>query len=325
MLRLAATLSFVMLLAISPGVANALDFPGALVQTDWLAANLRNRQLVVLDVRSDPQNFVGKPPPPEAKFDPKATVIGHIPGARLWDFKRVRENRIIDHSLLEKMVPAKGTFEAMMRELGLRNTHAVVVVTNASDSVTLSMGTRVYWTLKYYGHEKVALLDGGTLKWASEKRSMSYNPAPFEKSDYVARERRDLLATTEDVEAALQNDSAQLVDGRTADFYIGQSITHDVRMKGHIPGAKMLSHVELADEKAKTIKSPDALRELAKRYDIDVSQPIITYCDTGQHSSLTWFVLSELLGNPAVRLYDGSMHEWTRNYTREVSARWEMN
>jgi 3-mercaptopyruvate sulfurtransferase SseA len=83
--------------------------------------------------------------------------------------------------------------------------------------------------------------------------------------------------------------------------------------------------VELADEKAKTIKSPDALRELAKRYDIDVSQPIITYCDTGQHSSLTWFVLSELLGNPAVRLYDGSMHEWTRNYTREVSARWEMN
>lgn len=325
MFKLATTGAWVLILAVSAGSAGALELPGPLVQTGWLAANLKSRQLVILDVRTDPQNFNNQPPP-NTKPDPKAPLTGHIPGARLWDFKLVRENRVIDNVLIDKMVPAKRNFEALMRELGVRNDSAVVVVVNANDSVNVTMGTRAYWTLKYFGHDRTALLDGGTGKWVAEKRPVSYVTTKFAKSAYaVAGERRELLATSAEVEAALLDKSAQLVDGRTADFYVGQSITNDARARGHIPEAKMLSHVELMDEKSRIFKPLDELRKLAETYSIDPAKPAITYSDTGLRGSGAWFALSELLGNTDVRLYDGSMHEWTRSPARLVSTRWEMN
>jgi thiosulfate/3-mercaptopyruvate sulfurtransferase len=302
--------------------AGAVQLPGPLVDTDWLAKHGSSEGVVILDVRDDPANFAKQPP--QGKAEPKQPIMGHIPGARLLDFKLVRETREVDGVKLDKMVLTREKFEALMGSLGVKNGDAVVVVTNNTSTAVTTMGTRVYWTLKYFGHDNLALLDGGTSKWIAEGRPLAHDqPAPA-KTQYTARaERQELLATTREVESVSKGSTAQLLDGRTADFFVGQSITGDVKAKGHIPGSRMFAHTDLVNDKDRTFKSRDELARIAKELGVDPSKPSVAYCNTGHLGSGPWFVMSELLGAKNAKLYDGSMHEWTKDASRPVSKRWE--
>jgi thiosulfate/3-mercaptopyruvate sulfurtransferase len=296
----------------------ALELPGPLVQTDWLAKNLQDKNIVVLDMRADTKSFTAKAAgapnipgmnPCGAKKS-KAETAGHIPRARLWDWKTVRAKRMIDGMELDGMVPARDKFEAMMREHGVNNDSVVVITADAAETSTFTFATRAYWTLKYYGHDRIAVLDGGTVKWKAENRPLSSDTTTPAAGNFSARtERREMLATTADVEAAVKNKTAQLLDGRTANYYLGQEKKDYVYAKGHIPGAKNLAHTQLVDEKTHALKSTADLKKLVSGAGIDPSKPTITFCDSGHLSSGQWFVLSELMGNKNARLYDGSMHE----------------
>lgn len=302
----------------------ATHVPGPLVDTAWLGAQIGNPELVIIDVRSDPENF-NRHLTEKEKSDPKAPIVGHIPGARLLDWKLVRESREIDGVKLDKMLPTQQNFEALMRKLGVRNDQAIVIVTNGKDSDAVTMGTRVYWTLKYFGGDNLALLDGGLKKWQAESRSLAFdNPAITPSQFTVGKTRPEVLAQLGDVEKATKMPVTHLVDGRTADYYVGQNITSDVKSKGHIPGARMLSHKDLINEKTGTFLPKAELVALANEAGISVNGDSIAYCNTGHLASGAWFVLSELVGNSKVRLYDGSMHEWTKSSSRPVSRKWEM-
>lgn len=317
--------------AVAAPSAHALDLPGPLVQTDWLAKNLQDKTLVVLDVRADTKSFTAKAAAPSipgmnpcgAKKSPGETA-GHIPGARLWDWKTVRTKRTIDGMELDGMVPARDQVEALMRGLGVNNDSAVVIVVDAGDTATFTFATRVYWTLKYYGHDKVAVLDGGTVKWKAENRPLSSETSAPAPGNFSARaERREMLASTADVEAAVKAKSAQLVDGRTASYYLGQEKKDYVYANGHIPGAKNVAHTQLVDPKSHAFKSVADLKGLVSGAGIDPTKPTITYCDSGHLSTGQWFVLSELMGNKNAKLYDGSMHEWTKRNPQLVSTKME--
>lgn len=312
--------------------AFALEASGPLVDTGWLAKNLQDKTLVVLDVRADTTSFAQKPAPAAPalpgmnpcgakKAGPKETA-GHIPGARLWDWKTVRVKRVIDGVELDGMVPTKEQFETVMRDLGVNNDSVVVITADWGDTPTLAFATRAYWTLKYYGYDKVALLDGGTFKWNAERRPVSTDTsAAIAKGDFSVRtERRDLLATTPDVEVAVASQSAQLVDGRTADFFLGQSQKDYVFAKGHIPGSRNLAHTELIDSQTHALKPIGELQKIAATQKVDAAKPMIVYCDSGHLSSGPWFVFHELLGDKSVKLYDGSMHEWTKRQKPATTA-----
>lgn len=302
----------------------ATRVPGPLVDTNWLASQLGNTEVAVIDVRDDPANFDRQLSEKE-KADPKAPLVGHLPGARLLDWKLVRESREIDGVKLDKMAPTPQNFEALMRKLGVSNQQAIVIVTNGKDSSAVTMGTRVYWTLKYFGHDNLALLDGGLKKWQAEARPLVFDNPAIAPSPYVAgKPRPELLAAVGEVEKAVAAGAAQLVDGRTADFYVGQNMTSDVKGKGHIPGARMLAHKDLIDEKNGTFLPRSQLLALASEAGIGLDRESISYCNTGHLASGAWFVQSELLGNNKARLFDGSMHEWTKDTTRPLSKRWEM-
>jgi thiosulfate/3-mercaptopyruvate sulfurtransferase len=299
--------------------------PGPLVDNAWVATQLQNPDVVVLDVRDDPANFDRQLTDKE-KADPRsAPIVGHIPGARLLDWKFVRETREIDGVKLDKMAITADKFEALMRTLGVANDQAVVVMTNGRDSVSVTMGTRVYWTLKYYGHDNVALLDGGLKKWQSEARPVAYDKPAISPSQYVAGKPREaMLAMLPQVRQAVEAKSAQLVDGRTADYYVGQSMTSDVKGKGHIPGARMLAHKDLIDDKTGAFLPKAELLALAGDAGVATEGESIAYCNTGHLASGAWFVMSEILGNSKARLFDGSMHEWTKDAARPLSRKWEM-
>lgn len=302
----------------------ATSFPGPLIETSWLASQLGNPDLVIIDVRDDPANFDRQLSDKE-KADPKAPLVGHIPGARLLDWKLVRETREFNGVKLDKMVPTQANFETVMRKLGVNNDHAIVIVSNAKDSSAVTMGTRLYWTLKYFGHSNMALLDGGLKKWQAEARQVAFDNPPVAPGQFaVTQPRPALLASLDDVAQASKAATAQLVDGRTADFYVGQEMTPDVKAKGHIPGARMFAHKDLIDNKTGTFRAKGDLLDLAGEAGLKVGDDAITYCNTGHLASGAWFVLSELLGNAKTKLYDGSMHEWTKDSVRSVTRKWEM-
>ena len=314
-----------MLLTLGSTAFAAQRLPGPLVDTAWLAAQQGNAGIAIIDVRDDPANFDRQPSDKEKADTKSVPLVGHIPGARLLDWKHVRETREFDGVKLDKMVLAPDSFEKLMRQLGVSNDQPVVIVTNGKDSNSVTMGTRVYWMLKYYGHDNMALLDGGLKKWLAENRPVTFDKPAVVPGQFVAgKPRAHLLASLTDVEKAVSGKSAQLVDGRTADYYVGQSMTSDVKAKGHLPGARMMAHKDLVDEKTGTFLPKPELLALAKDAGLVADGDAITYCNTGHLGSGPWFVLSELLGNDKARLYDGSMHEWTKNSSRAVSRKWEM-
>ncbi len=303
----------------------ATRVPGPLVSTDWVAAQLENPEVVIIDVRDDTANFDRQPTDKE-KADPKAPLVGHIPGARLMPWKSVRETREIDGVKLDKMLPAPQNFESAMRKLGVRADQAIVIATNGKDSDAVTMGTRLYWTLKYFGHDNMALLDGGVRKWKAESRPIAFEARVVTPSNYAlnSKFKPEILAQLADVESAVGRSGTQIVDGRTADYYVGQSMTSDVVRKGHIPGARMFAHKDLVDEKTGMFLPRAELQALASDAGIKGDVNTIAHCNTGHLASGAWFVLSELLGNANTRLYDGSMHEWTKSSTRPVTRKWEM-
>lgn len=303
-LALEALAAIALLIAVP---ALAIDLPGPLVDTAWLAAHQKTKGLVVLDVRTDKDK----------------AAFGYVPGSRFWDWETVRVDRKIDGVELDSMVPTSGQFEALMRGLNVANGDAVVIVTPSNNPSSFTMGTRAYWTLKYFGHDKVALLDGGMVKWTAEKRETAKAPAPAGKgSTYkVTAVHSELLALTPEVLAVVyKKKDEQLADGRTAEFYLGEKKKDYVSAKGHIPGAKLVPNTDLLDPKTSTLKSVPELRKVLASNGVDAGKPTIAYCDSGHLSTGIWFVTHELIGNPNVKVYDGSMHEWTKDVSRPVST-----
>ena len=198
----------------------AVQVPAPLVDTEWLATNLSD--IVLLDLRKDTLSFTQPPPPAVLTGKQKKMplkVRGHIPGARLVDFKDIRTKREIDGAQVDKMVPVRGDFEEVMQSAGVNRDDPLVIATKGEGTLDLTMGTRLYWQLKYFGHDNVAILDGGTARWIKEKRPVTTELSEAAPGDWVAAtERRELLATSEDVAGAAA-EKVVLLDSRPVSQY----------------------------------------------------------------------------------------------------------
>ncbi len=297
-----ASLGLVLILGFSARAVWAVELPGALVETEWLAAH--QDEVVVVDVRADPASF---------------TATGHIPKAVVLDYGKLRVEREMNGEKLEKVVSSAEEFEKTAQLLGLNNDSVVVLTTQGENMPDVTMGTRVYWTFKYFGHDQVALLNGGNAKWVAENRLISKAPSEIRAGEFKVTETRDaILATTVEVAEALEQ-GTQLVDSRSLDFYLGLAMKPYVYGKGHLPGAKYLpQNVFIHYEAPATFFDMEALKETLASLGISPDRPTIAYCNSGHLASGAWFVLSELMDNKAVKLYDGSMHAWTKDQNRPL-------
>lgn len=325
---------FVILFAATTWQAQAAQVPGPVVDTEWLAGNLK--QTVVLDVRRDPQSFIRKAGGGGEVAGVQACgakgggggVSGHIPGSALVEWKAIAVKTKGDGGDLFDMVPDKAAFEKLMRESGVNQDSAVVIANPGDNFSAVADGTRLYWTLKYFGHDNVAVLDGGVAKWAAEKRDIEFGRnKPGNGNWQAGEERRELLADLGDVQKAVEGGGAQIIDIRTPEFYLGLTHKADkVAKKGHIPGAKNLPFLVLgkeSGEKGTTFYSVDELRRVVGELGIDPTRPVISQCNTGHLASSGWFVMHELLGTEDARLYVGSMNEWAIDSARPVSIKAE--
>ena len=294
--------------------ALALDLPGPVVDAAWLARNQNEVQIV--EVRSDFGSFARNPVFDTDKKSGKKTlseVGGHLPGARLVDFKVVRAERQVADRKLKYLIPEKADFQSRMQAAGILADKPIVLVPMGQDISDVDEALRLYWSFKVYGEDRLAVLDGGAAGWLAEGREVSTAPMPALAGTWKAgAERAQWLAGSDDVAAAVAN-KVQLVDGRALPQYHGLTKRDYVGAYGHVAGAKVLAPELL------TRSANGALYFLpAKTYEallrangLEPGGASITYCNSGHLAAGPWFVMSEIVGNKSTRLYDGSLYLWT--------------
>jgi len=285
--------------------ASALDIPRPLVDVDWLEQNID--AVVIIDVRKDPTTF---------------TKTGHIPGARVVQSKKLRMSRELLGAKYDKMRPTAAHFEANMRALGVNKDSAVVLTNRGEKASQVVHSTLLYWQLKYHGFTNVAILDGGNAAWEEALMDMSEEPmGAVAPGNFTAAEpNENLLATLTDVEETVEYGGPQVVETRALNYFLGLKKKSYVDAAGHIPGATVMPYAFLTvDEGPAYFRPPVEQVELARYMGLKPSEAMILYCNSGNLATANWFVMHELVGNQAVRLYDGSMHQWTRDGNNVVT------
>jgi thiosulfate/3-mercaptopyruvate sulfurtransferase len=265
-----------------------------LVSTEWLDARLGGPGLRVVD---------GSWYLPASGRDPVAEyAAGHIPGAVFFDLDATSDPA----SPLPHMLPDAGSFARRMAGLGLSDTDDLVVYDGSG--VNLS-APRVWWTFRVFGHDRVAVLDGGMVKWRREGRPLEPGTVAAAPGRFTARldpvAVRDLAA----VRANLETGAEQVVDMRSAGRFAGTSPEPRAGLRGgHIPGSLNLPFDELVSGDGSLLPR-DALRRRLALAGIDPARPIIATCGSGTSACALVHAL-HLLGNDRVALYDGAWTEW---------------
>jgi thiosulfate/3-mercaptopyruvate sulfurtransferase len=172
-----------------------------------------------------------------------------------------------------------------------------------------------FWQMKVYGHEKVAIMNGGRGKWLAEGRELSTEMPTPEAANYTASEADNSLRSfLPEVQNALEGGGFDMVDVRSPEEFTGEilappGLPETCQRGGHIPGASSVPW-GLACNEDGTFKNRDELAELYSSRGVGGERPVIAYCRIGERSSHTWFVLAYLLGFDNVTNYDGSWTEY---------------
>ena len=293
------------LLGLFSGLLRAAELPGPLVDGEWLVEH--RDAVVVLDVRKEIETFAD----------------GHIPGAVPVDVGKIRIEREIDGKQLTRMRPDPRAFENLIRAHGVDDDSTVVISHPGDQPGQVAGAARLYWQFKYYGFERVAMRDGGNHGWVDALEDLETGSDSVQPGTYrVDPERPEILATMAQVRSALDDDSVSLIDSRDLRQHIGLKKKDYVFARGHIPGSEHMPYKFLHPEKGvMRFLEPEAYTDLLYRLGIDAGNGLIVYCNSGYEASSAWFVLHELLGIEDVRLYDGSLHQWTQYADNPMTTR----
>jgi thiosulfate/3-mercaptopyruvate sulfurtransferase len=268
--------------------------PEALVSTEWLAAHLADPHVRALDSSFKQPGII-----PTARED---YDTGHIPGAVFFDIDDVAE----PGTSLPHMIPNADRFAAKMAERGIGNDDKVVVY----DANGLSSAGRTWWLLRLFGHDNVALLDGGLPKWKAEGRALETKAPAVPARTFSARFDPTLVRDKAAVLANVTSSREQLVDARAAGRFDGTAEeTWPGRRRGHIPGSRNLSFDQMTDPKSKQLKNAEELQRLFAGAGVALDRPIITSCGSGVTACALAFGLY-LIGHERAAIYDGSWSEW---------------
>jgi thiosulfate/3-mercaptopyruvate sulfurtransferase len=260
-----------------------------LVEPEWLEDHLNDDGIRVVEVDENPQLY----------------AEAHIPGAIGFDWKRDLQDQVKRDFL------GPEDFGALFGARGISGEHTIVLYGDRNNW----FAAYTYWYLKYYGHDKVLLLNGPREKWIADGRPTSAEVPAHAPASFTAQPGDDAIrARREEVQAAIE-DATKLVDVRSPAEFAGEIISpqgyeqEGAQRGGHIPGAASVPWAQAVREDG-TFKSAEDLRELYGAKGVLNGEPIIAYCRIGERSAHTWFVLHELLGHDRVKNYDGSWTEW---------------
>jgi thiosulfate/3-mercaptopyruvate sulfurtransferase len=280
---------------------STLVLPGSIVSSDWLEANLDDPGLRIIDIRGyvkskdlggglQSAEYVGA----RDEYDE-----AHIPGSVYvdWTVDIVNPNDPV-----KAQIATAEQFTEAMNARGIGSWTRVVVV----DHTGGHLATRMWWALRYYGHDAVAILDGGFNKWVAENRPVTKTVLFPYPAQFFPKERPELRVSVDDVARIVEDGGALLIDARDEPTYTGE-VWRGSR-KGHIPTAVNLP--------SKAFLNPDGtwrpqreIAEIVGRAGITPETNVVAYCNGGVTATAVLFALHQI-GYQNVANYDGSWNEW---------------
>src|SRR6478672_11680713 len=261
-----------------------------LKSTQWLADNLG--KVVVVDA----SYYLST-----QKRDAKAEYLAaHIPSAVFFDINAVAD----DSTDLPHMLPGPDQFGDMVGKLGIAETDTIVVY----DGSGLYSAPRVWWSFRIFGAKNVYLLDGGLPAWKAEGRPTEAGAVKRPAKQFKAEMDTGAVAMQSDVQMALNNESAQVVDARSAGRFSGREAEPRKGLRsGHMPGARNVPYAEIVENGR--LASPERIAQAFEKAGVDTDKPIITTCGSGVTAAILTFGL-DAIGKKPGKVYDGSWTEW---------------
>jgi thiosulfate/3-mercaptopyruvate sulfurtransferase len=276
--------------------------PSVLVDTKWVADHASDLSTRIIESNED-----------ILLYD-----VGHVAGAAKIDWHMdLNDRQVRDY------IDAKD-FERLMSRLGIQNDTTVVFYGDRNNW----WACYAYWVFRLFGHENLKIMNGGRKKWIDEGRPLSKDVPSYSATNYrVGSTHKDIRAFRDDVLAHIGRPDPRsrnvnvpsghaLVDVRSPGEY-GGTLLHmpdypqeGAMRGGHIPGAANIPWATAVRTEDSTFKSADEIKQIYEPKGITPDKDVVVYCRIGERSSLTWFVLHELMGYPKVRNYDGSWTEW---------------
>jgi thiosulfate/3-mercaptopyruvate sulfurtransferase len=283
-----------------PAEARPKNLARAVAQPDWLEQNIDNPKVRIIEVSTEPGIY----------------ERGHIKNS----IKLVWHTDLVD--TVNRDIISQAKFTALVQKAGI-DEDTTVVLYGDKNNWFAAWGA---WIFNIYGQKDVRVLDGGRVKWEKDGRALTTAVPTFKAGNFVAKSADSgLRATlTRDVlPVAKKARKATLIDIRSADEYSGKIFApagfQELAVRaGHIPGAINVPW-GLNVNSDGTFKTVAELKKLYADKGVTGAGQIITYCRIGERSSLTWFVLSEILGFTRVKNYDGSWTEYGNSVGAPIS------
>ena len=269
--------------------------PEVLVSTSWVATNLENPAVRIIESNEDTLLY----------------ATGHIPGAVHVDWTHDLNDPIRRDYL------HRSGFESLMSRIGATPETMVVFYGDKNNW----WACYAFWVFQLFGHTRAKVMDGGRLKWQKEQRTLTRDVRQHPITQYKASERNDSInrAFRDEVLKHLES-KLPLVDVRSLPEYSGERLhmpdypNEGALRGGHIPGAKHIPWAKAINPETGAFLSADELHKIYEEDNgLNQNDPVIAYCRIGERSSHTWFVLKYLLGFKNVRNYDGSWTEWGKS------------
>lgn len=273
-----------------------MDYPGPVVSAHWLAKNLGDPLLRIVDATLLL---------PDTGRDARSEYLeSHVPGAAFFDFDRIADLA----NPLPRHFPDSERFAAEIGALGISNDSHVI----AYDTHGIYSAPRVWWLFRQYGYDKVSVLDGGFRAWCAAGLPLESGDTTIVQRRFVPGAPRGLIVDWTDVLAAIQTDEIQILDARTPERYAGAQLDrYPGTRNGRIPKSYNLYWAYLLDDETRRLLPHEQLRARFEAAQINYNRPVILTCGSGFTACMLALGL-HLTGMNDWRVYDGSWDEWGR-------------
>jgi thiosulfate/3-mercaptopyruvate sulfurtransferase len=240
--------------------------------------------------------------------DAKSYAAKHIPGAVNAPYGQWRGPASNPGEL-----PGLPKLTTLVQSLGLSPATHAVVVSSGADATDFGASARIYWTLKVLGLKELSILNGGVKAWDDAKLAQNTDAAKATASSFQPQLDASLIATKEEVVKRLNAGDSLLIDARPASFFNGETRAPTAKVPGTLPTAVNLQHDKWFAPGSATFVSNDQAKQVAASSPIDPAKETVSFCNTGHWAATNWFAMSEVLGQKNVKLYAGSMTEWSQD------------